>query len=793
MKPIWPYLAVILDSFHAALSSRILWIAFVAIWILLGALSPIGYREDYTTTFLDRDLDNASRLKAMLAQGLVDPNQASKPAGRIAAALSEDLKRQLRQVGEGEDVRIWFSKLSDSLNELFDDETWYDPVAWQSTVRLRELRELDPMDAEAMSDSLRARRTRLRIEAALPGVFQSRSARSIRLTYFGMDFPARLAIDKTQFRIVLNQMVLPTIINWLLGFILVFLGILVTASIVPDMLQPGSLHLLLSKPISRSMLLISKFIGGCAFVCLCVIQLVIGLYLISGLRLDVWNARVLLCIPVSVFVFAVFYSVSVFAGLRWRSPILAIGVTCMFGAFCVVVGFIGGFFDVFVSRPDSLKHLAISGDEVFATTRGEGLLRWDAAGQQWDEVFESEALGADRVLPPVTLDDGSIATARVVGGRMNVFGMGAFDLLVLTEPNRWRPQPSLRLPTATTRLLVAGDDLLAVNTSGAAITSQSKVLQGVAPDPDASEGASVEPESSASAENTPSSQPDWMAKLSSMMGVPTAGFENILPKEIALNPPRTFAIDSSGDSLVFLSGKDLFSLHGNRDAGIPATWTRTAEETLFDELPRFASLATGGGHVVVATQTSELRVLETATLEEKALVTLPQQLTCLALVALGDQDRFVVLTSDKRCRILEWNSVAKTWDMQKEIPVKKVETVEYVSKSNQIVLAHHLDQVDFLDAEHFGIRRFLRPHVSRWRQVDRYLMTPLRTLTPQTGELGGTVAAIISGETSVEFHRDASGPVELVRYKILEPVLSCSLFILLMMTLSCVYFRRSDF
>ena len=36
-----PYAAVLLDSFHAALSSRILWCAFAAIWVLLAALSPI--------------------------------------------------------------------------------------------------------------------------------------------------------------------------------------------------------------------------------------------------------------------------------------------------------------------------------------------------------------------------------------------------------------------------------------------------------------------------------------------------------------------------------------------------------------------------------------------------------------------------------------------------------------------------------------------------------------------------------------------------------------------------------
>ncbi len=335
-----PYLAVIRDSFHAALVSRILWVAFVAIWLLLGALSPIGYREDFTTTFRAQDFHNGTRMKAMLAQGLVDPDSKQAPIGRLAEAMPEDLRRQLQRVGEGDEVRIRLSVLADALNECLDDEGWYDAAAWKSTLRLKELRELNELDDTELDESIRRRRARLRIEAAMSGVFETRSSRSIMLTYGGLDFPANFAVDKTQFVTLVNQFVVPVIIDWLLGFALVFLGILVTASIIPDMLQPGSLHLLLSKPVSRTALLLSKFVGGCAFVFLCVVQLVVGLYLVAGLRLDVWNIRLLWCIPVSVFLFSVFYSVSLVSGLRWRSPILAIAVTVFLvwmacGQFCL--------------------------------------------------------------------------------------------------------------------------------------------------------------------------------------------------------------------------------------------------------------------------------------------------------------------------------------------------------------------------------------------------------------------------------------------------------------------------
>ena len=157
-----PYFAVVRDSFHAALASRVLWIAFIAIWLLLGALSPIGYREDFTTTFRGRDFHNGTRLKAMLAQGLVDDEVKQTPAGRIAAVMPEDLARQLKRVGDGDEVRIRLSVLADALNECLDDESWYDEESWSSALRFRELRDLERL-GEDLDNSLRRRRARLRI------------------------------------------------------------------------------------------------------------------------------------------------------------------------------------------------------------------------------------------------------------------------------------------------------------------------------------------------------------------------------------------------------------------------------------------------------------------------------------------------------------------------------------------------------------------------------------------------------------------------------------------------------
>jgi ABC-type transport system involved in multi-copper enzyme maturation permease subunit len=72
------------------------------------------------------------------------------------------------------------------------------------------------------------------------------------------------------------QSALPWLIDKGLLAIGLFIAILVTAPTIPQMFETGSLHLLLSKPISRSLLFLAKFVGGCAFVVICATYLSAG-------------------------------------------------------------------------------------------------------------------------------------------------------------------------------------------------------------------------------------------------------------------------------------------------------------------------------------------------------------------------------------------------------------------------------------------------------------------------------------------------------------------------------------
>ncbi len=82
-----PYVAVIVDSFRAAFSSRILWVALAAIYLFLFAIAPIGYREVFTTSIRWFDFSNGTRMKALLAQDI--DKEKPTPAGIIARSLPE--------------------------------------------------------------------------------------------------------------------------------------------------------------------------------------------------------------------------------------------------------------------------------------------------------------------------------------------------------------------------------------------------------------------------------------------------------------------------------------------------------------------------------------------------------------------------------------------------------------------------------------------------------------------------------------------------------------------------------
>src|SRR4030095_8075105 len=106
--------------------------------------------------------------------------------------------------------------------------------------------------------------------------------------------------------------------------LILFFSLISASSFVPSMLEKGTIDLLISKPVSRFTILISKFLGAVIFVGLSMVCWISSIWLILSLKSGYWNSSFLIAILSLTTAFAVMYSITVVIGLTTQSSIIAI-------------------------------------------------------------------------------------------------------------------------------------------------------------------------------------------------------------------------------------------------------------------------------------------------------------------------------------------------------------------------------------------------------------------------------------------------------------------------------------
>ena len=106
-----------------------------------------------------------------------------------------------------------------------------------------------------------------------------------------------------------------------------FLAVFASAGLIPSVLEPGRIELLLSKPVSRTHILLGRYLGNILVVSCNVIFLVLGVWTILGVKTGIWSMTFLVSIATSIFIFAVLLSVVVLIGVIFESPALATMIT----------------------------------------------------------------------------------------------------------------------------------------------------------------------------------------------------------------------------------------------------------------------------------------------------------------------------------------------------------------------------------------------------------------------------------------------------------------------------------
>ena len=168
------------------------------------------------------------------------------------------------------------------MNGLLEQRDLYQEEDWADVLLGSETRELLDQGIDKLSEDDLARLNRLLIEVPYEEHFRVQPPKQIVITYFGAGVSPPIRVSERRVKQVIELIALPLLLELLVGPIALLTGILVTASIIPQMFDPGSLSLLLSKPVSRSLMFLAKFAGGCAFILINAAYFFAGMWLIAG-------------------------------------------------------------------------------------------------------------------------------------------------------------------------------------------------------------------------------------------------------------------------------------------------------------------------------------------------------------------------------------------------------------------------------------------------------------------------------------------------------------------------------
>lgn len=123
-------------------------------------------------------------------------------------------------------------------------------------------------------------------------------------------------------------------IQYWLGWFATILAIISTASIFPDFVGSGSIDLLLSKPIGRMRLFLTKFATGLLFVTMQVTIFTLAAILVIGIRGGEWVPWLLISVPLMVIFYSYLFCVQAVVGMMTRSAIASIIAVMLFWMLC---------------------------------------------------------------------------------------------------------------------------------------------------------------------------------------------------------------------------------------------------------------------------------------------------------------------------------------------------------------------------------------------------------------------------------------------------------------------------
>ncbi len=576
----------------------------------------------------------------------------------------------------------------------------------------------------------------------------------VRLAYLGMDPFSWLlgdaAFPRGQVETIL-QGVLATFCNYFLGKFGVSIAILVTANVIPRMFEPGSIDLLLSKPVSRSLLFLAKFFSGCAFILVSVSYFLLGLWLILGVRFGLWSGQLLLAIPVFVFVFSIVYSLSAVAGVVWRNPVVSVMIALSAWAFCMVLGNLRSALDL-ERNGGRAAVIVAAGDGPIVSDKSGGTFAWraDADGGRWVEIFEGPKasrlqLGLFRpLIGPVGDQAGRLWAMESVPSATDL--RATPGAIVVSDPARGHARHRVaQAPADAVGLFVSANEVLAVGPSGAHV---------------ATIGAKPESSRLEFIKRAPAGTATW--------STPFAAAWNDAAGELAVSDRGTVRLYKRTENGDFAPGP-------HRDLG-------STQPVL---------IASSGGVVLVARADGTLAPLDRDTLHTRREFRPFGDVAPRSVAASPDGRWFAVLFHHRRLWLFDASrNRVLTPSLRSQGDVSAVA----FDDQNRLLVADRARRLTRHETEEFAVDAEFDPPATTTERLFDYVVEPLYAVCPKPGDLDHLVNYLFTArgaeatpgnEENLQAERNAP--------EIWRPVWSNLLFLAVVLGLTCLSIERKDF
>ncbi len=778
-------LAILKDSFREAAASRVLWLALGIIILVLAAVSPLGLKTVPSTRLRPFELIDAKELMTAIASGRT---RDAGPERHIWMLLKDEQQEALdkwvqEEANPGDETdprRARGQRLRrqdqmlNTINNLLETPEFYAAEAWKDVELPEELRAADSAD---LKKDERAAKNLRRFKAAFGSFVDVQDEASLALSYGTLTMFGPLRISQSQVGRIVDEIIIG-VLSVFLGFFGVFGSLLITAPMIPRTFEPGEISLLLSKPVRRATIFVTKFLGGCAFTLLCATVLVCGIWILLWFRLDLWRPELLYCIPLYVFLFAIYYSVSALAGAVWRNAIVSLILVVVFWVCLMTAGAVNSFMINIYLPSNQLTDVAVNGDQAFAVDGSRTYLRWDIATADWVPIMEQPNLNAMQAMMRAAQ---SSARPRL---QLNADGTTVYSL---------QPETPGSGAAVSSLLRGSGDG------------NYQREVEGTTPEPVfgvflAKNGDLILPASRSIYRFTgvEDQTRDVVRSIRGLFGnvVPSASsrsFENLSKgQKVNFRLDAAISFDSSSDAVVAWNN------------GGVQVWMRNEEGQYVPgpqrEIDRSQSavVAAGSNRVLCGLADGRVLVLDGTTLE-----TLFE-----GKLAEGDKPKSAELSSDGRVgvllthagKLLLADEAAKTVT-QRSLSISGPVSAIRFDSGNQLLVASRRMVVTLDAATMKEVSR--RQGRLEWPvQAYDYAISPIYKVLPKPGELDFAVRYLVTGEKTVAIDNDEGRNRNTVTEDLQQnriafdpwsSLWSNLAFIGIMLLAGCLYVGRSDF